>query len=138
MQERQGNVLSSLGFSFNSVITEGENRYWGATKGSASVPPQAPETGFPLGRGLMCTVVCSGISRQEGSGAVTQALGDGGRAVGTRGYLGMLGASEDKFGLLDWLESASKSAASPSKSPLPSPVSSKSSFSSWMNNNPTL
>lgn len=76
MQERQGNVLSSLGLSFNSVIMEGENRYWGATKGSASVSPQAPETGFPLGRGLMCTVVCSGIiSRQEGSGAVNSGFG---------------------------------------------------------------
>lgn len=71
LQERQGNVvfvLSGPRLSFSSVIMEGEARCWGTTKGSASVPPQAPETGFPLGKSLMCTARSSGIfPRQEGS-----------------------------------------------------------------------
>lgn len=99
-------VLSSPRLSFNSIIMEGENGCWGITRGSATVSPPAPETVFPLWQSLICTAIYSLIFlRQDGLGGQVVAgtsFGNGERVVGIWGYLKMLGASKDKFSLLDW------------------------------------
>lgn len=128
----------------SSVLMEGESRYWGAggaTRGSASVPPQDPEKGFPLRRSPTGTAARSGTSsRPEGSegswGPRPWERRESSRHSGLSGDAGSVGRQVQPAGLA-WKGSASGRLA-PQSHLVPTPSPAKSSFRSWRSDSPAL